>query len=161
MRKLALYAAGNGTVGIDDVTAVVSDASALALDDLIDAAFAGRPAELEAQLAKARAAGSAVGSIFFAAQRQLAQLHKWRTAIEAAGRTSRSIALQPPVHFRRKNLVEAALRQWNAARLAAAMADLADAALCLAAHAGARRHHRRARAAVDCAAGAAQRGLTV
>jgi DNA polymerase-3 subunit delta len=37
--------------------------------------------------------------------------------------------LQPPVHFRRKNLVEAALRQWNAARLGAAMADLADAAL--------------------------------
>jgi len=33
------------------------------------------------------------------------------------------------VHFRRKNLVEAALRQWNAARLGAAMADLADAVL--------------------------------
>jgi DNA polymerase-3 subunit delta len=129
LRKLILYAAGNGTVGIDEVTAVVSDASALALDDLIDAAFAGRPAELETQLAKARAAGSAVGSIFFAAQRQLAQLHKWRTAIEAAGGRFSVDALQPPVHFRRKNLVEAALRQWNAARLAAAMADLADAAL--------------------------------
>jgi DNA polymerase-3 subunit delta len=128
LRKLVLYAAGSGTVGIDEVTAVVSDASALALDDLIDAAFAGRPAELETQLAKARAAGSAVGSIFFAAQRQLAQLHKWRTAIEAGGRLSVD-ALQPPVHFRRKNLVEAALRQWNAARLGAAMADLADAAL--------------------------------
>jgi DNA polymerase-3 subunit delta len=38
-------------------------------------------------------------------------------------------ALLPPVHFRRKNLVEAALRQWTAARLATAMADLADAAL--------------------------------
>jgi DNA polymerase-3 subunit delta len=129
LRKLILYAAGNGTVGIDEVTAVVSDASALALDDLIDAAFAGRPAELETQLAKARAAGSAVGSIFFAAQRQLAQLHKWRTAIEAAGGRFSVDALQPPVHFRRKNLVEAALRQWNAARLATAMADLADAAL--------------------------------
>jgi DNA polymerase III subunit delta len=128
LRKLILYAAGNGTVGIDEVTAVVSDASALGLDDLVDAAFAGRPAELETQLAKARAAGSAVGSIFFAAQRQLAQLHKWRTAIEAGARFSVD-ALQPPVHFRRKNLVEAALRQWNAARLAAAMADLADAAL--------------------------------
>ena len=128
LRKLILYAAGNGTVGIDEVTAVVSDASALALDDLVDAAFAGRPAELETQLAKARAAGSAVGSIFFAAQRQLAQLHKWRTAIEAGGRLSVD-ALQPPVHFRRKNLVEAALRQWNAARLGAAMADLADAVL--------------------------------
>jgi DNA polymerase-3 subunit delta len=129
LRKLILYAAGNGTIGIDEVTAVVSDASALALDDLIDAAFAGRPAELETQLAKARAAGSAVGSIFFAAQRQLAQLHKWRTAIEAAGGRFSVDALQPPVHFRRKNLVEAALRQWNAPRLAAAMADLADAAL--------------------------------
>ena len=128
LRKLILYAAGRGTVGIDEVTAVVSDASALALDDLIDAAFAGRPAELETQLAKARAAGSAVGSIFFAAQRQLAQLHKWRTAIEAGGRFSVD-ALQPPVHFRRKSLVEAALRQWNAARLGAAMADLADAVL--------------------------------
>ena len=65
---------------------MVADASALALDDLVDTAFAGRPAELETQLAKARAAGSAVGSIFFAAQRQLAQLHKWRTAIEAGAR---------------------------------------------------------------------------
>jgi DNA polymerase III subunit delta len=129
LRKLILYAAGNGTVGIEEVTAVVSDASALALDDLIDAAFAGRPADLETQLAKARAAGSAVGSIFFAAQRYLAQLHKWRTAIEAAGGRFSVDALQPPVHFRRKNLVEAALRQWNAARLATAMADLADAAL--------------------------------
>ena len=104
LRKLVLYAAGSGTVGIDEVTAVVSDASALALDDLVDAAFAGRPAEIETQLAKARA------------------------AIEAGGRSSVD-ALQPPVHFRRKNLVEAALRQWNAARLGAAMADLADAAL--------------------------------
>ena len=129
LRKLALYARGRGEVDVDDVTAVVSDASALALDELIDTAFAGRPTELEAQLAKVRAAGSPVGSIFFAAQRQLAQLHKWRTAIEAAGGRFSVDALQPPVHFRRKNLVEAALRQWNAARLATAMADLADAAL--------------------------------
>jgi DNA polymerase-3 subunit delta len=83
LRKLALYARGRGEVDVDDVTAVVSDASALALDDLVDTAFAGRPADLEAQLAKVRAAGSPVGSIFFAAQRQLAQLHRWRTAIEA------------------------------------------------------------------------------
>ena len=129
LRKLILYAAGSGTVGIDEVAAVVSDASALALDDLTDAAFAGRPADLETQLAKARAAGSAVGSIFFAAQRQLAQLHKWRTAIEAGGGRFSVDTLLPPVHFRRKNLVDVALRQWNAARLAAAMADLADAAL--------------------------------
>jgi DNA polymerase-3 subunit delta len=128
LRKLALYARGRGEIDVDDVTAVVSDASALALDDLVDTAFAGRPADLEAQLAKVRAAGSPVGSIFFAAQRQLAQLHRWRTAIEAGAPFSID-SLQPPLHFRRKNLVEVALKQWNAARLAAAMAELADAVL--------------------------------
>jgi DNA polymerase III subunit delta len=128
LRKLALYARGNGEVDVDDVTAVVSDASALALDELIDAAFAGRPAELEAQLAKVRAAGSPVGSIFFAAQRQLAQLHRWRMAIESGAPFSID-SMQPPLHFRRKTLVEAALKQWNAARLLAAMTELAEAVL--------------------------------
>jgi DNA polymerase III subunit delta len=128
LRKLALYARGHGEVDVDDVTAVVSDASALALDELIDAAFAGRPAELEAQLAKVRAAGSPVGSIFFAAQRQLAQLHRWRMAIESGAPFSID-SMQPPLHFRRKTLVEAALKQWNAARLLAAMTELAEAVL--------------------------------
>jgi DNA polymerase-3 subunit delta len=128
LRKLALFARGRDTVDVDDVTAVVSDASALALDELIDLAFAGKPADLEAQLAKVRTAGSPVGSIFFAAQRQLAQLHKWRTAIEGGAALSVD-SVQPPLHFRRKALVEAALRQWNAVRLATAMAELANAVL--------------------------------
>ena len=128
IRKLVLYARDAGQIGVDDVAAVVSDASTLALDELVDTAFAGRPAELEAQLAKARAAGSAVGSIFFAAQRQLAQLHKWRTAIEQGGYFSLD-SVQPPLHFRRKSLVEVALKQWSAARLTAAMAELAEAVL--------------------------------
>ena len=63
IRKLTLYAQGRGQVGVEDVTAVVSDASALALEDIVDAAFAGRPAEVEAQLAKARTAGTAAGSL--------------------------------------------------------------------------------------------------
>jgi DNA polymerase-3 subunit delta len=128
IRKLALYASGGGEIGVEEVTAVVADASALALDDLVDTAFAGRPAELETHIAKARAAGSAVGSIFFAAQRQLAQLHKWRTAIEAGAAFSVE-TVQPPLHFRRRDLVAAALKQWTAARLAVAMAELADAVL--------------------------------
>jgi len=128
IRKLALYAQGGAAIGVEDVTAIVADASALALDDLVDAAFAGRPADVETHLAKARTAGSAVGSIFFAAQRQLAQLHRWRIAIEAGAPFSLDSA-QPPVNFRRKNLVEAALRQWNTTRLGALMAELADAVL--------------------------------
>jgi DNA polymerase-3 subunit delta len=130
IRKLALYARGrpDNRVGVDDVIAVVSDASALALEDIVDTAFAGRPAELEAQLAKARTAGSSAGSILFNAQRQVAQLHKWRTAIEDGASFSLD-SVQPPLHFRRKGLVDAALKAWSAARLLNTMAELADAVL--------------------------------
>jgi DNA polymerase III subunit delta len=128
IRKLALYARGQERVGVDDVAAVVADASSLALDDIVDAAFAGKSAELEAQLAKARTAGTPPGSVFFAVQRQVAQLHKWRTAIEAGTGFSLD-AVQPPLHFRRKAEVEVALKLWNAPRLAAAMAELAEAVL--------------------------------
>jgi DNA polymerase-3 subunit delta len=128
IRKLALYARGRAEVGVDDIAAVVSDASGLAIDDIIDAAFAGRTAELETHLAKARIAGSSAGSIFFAAQRQLAQLHKWRTAIEDGKSFSLDAAL-PPIPFHRKKSVEAALKTWNAARLTALMGELAEAVL--------------------------------
>src|ERR1700722_3604268 len=128
IRKLTLYARGSGQVSVEDVTAVVSDASALALEDIVDAAFAGRPGELEAQLAKARTAGSSAGSILFNAQRQGAQLQKWRTTIEAGAPFSLD-AVQPPLHFRRKTLVDAALKMWSAARLLNVMAELAEATL--------------------------------
>jgi len=129
IRKLVLYARGRSEVAVEDVIAVVSDASGREVDDLVDAAFAGQPAEVEAHLAKAQSAGTAVGSIFFAAQRQLAQLHKWRAAIEAGGGRFSVDNLLPPVHFRRKEMVEAALKQWTAARHADAMGELAEAVL--------------------------------
>src|ERR1700683_4561154 len=88
IRQLALYAHGQKRVGVDDVVAVVSDASSLAIDDIIDAAFAGKPADLETQLGKARTAGTAGGCILLDAHRRVAQLHKWRTAIEEGARCS-------------------------------------------------------------------------
>jgi len=128
IRKLALYAQGQGEIGVEDIAAVVSDASALALDDIVDAAFAGRTAEVETQLAKMRTAGTSAGTILFTAQRQLAQLHKWRLAIEEGSGFSLEAAL-PPGAFRRKRAIETALRTWSTGRLATAMAELADATL--------------------------------
>jgi DNA polymerase III subunit delta len=128
VQKLALYAHGEKQVTVEDVAAVVADASALAIDDIVDAAFAGKPAELERELAKARIAGTPAGSIFFAAQRQLAQLHRWRTAIESGDNFSIDSAV-PPAQFRRKKSVETALNLWTARRLVAAMAELAEAVL--------------------------------
>jgi DNA polymerase-3 subunit delta len=128
--KLALYAHGKSEVTLDDVFAVVADASALALDDIVDAAFSGQPAELETQLGKALAAGTGIGTIMWAAQRQVMQLHKAKLAAEQGASVDEALGVFiPPVHFRRRQRVEAALKAWTAARLERAMLQLADTTL--------------------------------
>jgi DNA polymerase-3 subunit delta len=130
IRKLALFARGQGRVELDDVMAVVADASTLALDGLVDAAFAGRTPELEAQFGKARTAGTAPGTIVSTALRQVAQLHRARLAVEEGASVGEAAGgIQPFVHFSRKQLVETALKSWTSARLARAMTQLADALL--------------------------------
>ena len=130
IRKLALYAHGKGQVGLDDVIAVVSEASALGLDGVVDAMFAGRLSEAESQFAKARADGTNPGAIMSAAMRQLSSLHKMSLAVEE-GRSAGQVieSAQPPIHFRRKPMFEAALRTWSAERLVRVMGQLAEAAL--------------------------------
>jgi DNA polymerase III subunit delta len=130
IRKLALFARGKARVELEDVMAVVADASTLALDGLIDAAFAGRTSELEVQFGKARTAGTAPGTIVSAALRQVAQLHKARLSVEEGVPIGDAVqGIQPFVHFSRKAAVEAALKTWTSARLERAMAELAEAAL--------------------------------
>jgi len=130
IRKLALYAHGKSPVEIDDVLAVVADASSLALDGAVDAAFAGRAAEMETQFAKAQAAGTYPGVIVGAALRQLAQLHRARLAVEGGASVGEAVAsAMPGLHFRRKPLVEAAVSSWTAARLERIMAQFAEASL--------------------------------
>src|SRR4051812_10053378 len=63
IRKLALYANGKDRVELDDVLAIVTDASALALDDVVDAALSGRPQDAEAHVARALDAGTSAGTI--------------------------------------------------------------------------------------------------
>jgi DNA polymerase III subunit delta len=128
LRKLALYARGQNRVELDDVLAVVADASALVLDALVDAAFAGRTGVLEVQFAKTRIAGTSPGTIISAALRQVATLHKARLAVED-GQSAEQATEGTYVHFSRKQSVEAALRAWTSARLARAMTQLADATL--------------------------------
>jgi len=130
LRKLTLYAHGRGEVTLDDVMAVVADASELKLDPVVDGAFAGRADLVESEFAKAMVAGTYPGVIISAAQRQAAWLHK--SALAVAEGTPLSTILDggfPRLHFSRKGAVEAALRHFNAARLAAVIDQLGTAAL--------------------------------
>jgi DNA polymerase III subunit delta len=130
LRKLILYVHGKDRIELDDIGAVVADASALGVDALIDAAFAGRPADVETQFARAASAGSSAGSILFSALRQVATLHKMRLATENGDSVDQAVErATPPIHFTRKALVTTALKSWTSARLERVMADLAAAAL--------------------------------
>src|SRR3954470_12843244 len=130
LRKLTLYAHGTGEVTLDDVMAVVADASELKIDPIVDGAFAGNPAVVESEFAKAMVAGTYPGLIISAAQRQAAWLHK--SALAVAEGTPVSTLLDsgyPRLHFSRKGAVEIALRNFGAPRLVGIIDQLATAAL--------------------------------
>jgi DNA polymerase III subunit delta len=130
LKKLALYSHGEGEVTLDDVMAVVSDASELKLDPIVDGAFAGKPELVESEFAKAMIAGTYPGMIISAAQRQAAWLHK--SALALAEGMPVSTLLEggfPRLHFSRKPNVETALRNFSPARLASIIDQLAVAAL--------------------------------
>src|ERR1700712_5477836 len=130
VRKLVLYAHGQSEVTLDDVMAVVADASELKIDPIVDGAFAGNAAAVETEFAKAMVAGTYPGMIISAAQRQAAWLHK--TALAVAEGAPLSTLLDsgfPRLHFSRKGNVETALRNFNATRLVSIIEQLAVAAL--------------------------------
>jgi DNA polymerase-3 subunit delta len=130
LRKLALYAHGNGEVTLEDVMAVVADASELKIDPIVDGAFAGKPDLVETEFAKAMVAGTYPGMIVSAAQRQAAWLHKSALAIaEGAPLTAVLEGGFPRLHFSRKANVEIALRHFNATRLVSIIDQLATSAL--------------------------------
>jgi DNA polymerase-3 subunit delta len=130
LRKLALYAHGTGQVELDDVMAVVADASALVLDSLVDAAFTGNLANVEKEFAKASIGGTNPGAIIGAALRHLERLHALSLEI-ASGAAVSEIVQRPQsgIHFRRQDAFNKALRAWTPERLARAMAMLAEASL--------------------------------
>jgi hypothetical protein len=116
LRKLALCH-GKGEIALDDVMTVVSDASELKLDPIVDGAFAGKPDWSKAEFAKAMVAGTYPGVIISAALRR-AWLHK--SALAVAEGTPVSALLEsgyPRLHFSRKGAVRnrAAQFQRNAA----------------------------------------------
>ena len=130
LKKLALYANGESEVTLDDVMAVVADASELKIDPIVDGAFAGKPELVESEFAKAMVAGTYPGMIISAAQRQAAWLHK--SALALAEGTPVSALLDsgfPRLHFSRKGNVETALRNFGATRLSAIIEQLGAAAL--------------------------------
>lgn len=125
LRKLCLYAHGAGRVTHADVAAIVGDASAFAMDELIDAVAGGDVAAADLTLRKLEASGthaSVAGTMlirhFQLLERARAEVGPGRGAAEVVER------LQPPIFFRRRPAIARQLGLWSRERLARALDHL-------------------------------------
>ncbi|UMY18987.1 DNA polymerase III subunit delta [Methylobacterium organophilum] len=126
--KLALYAHGQSSVSLDDVEAVVSDVGASVLNTLIDAAFAGRLATVEAEYRRFRHEGLDPSVLLGNALRHALGLLSGRLDNPGAG-PSELTASWRGLHFRRKALVETQFARWSTEDLRRAVTLLQDAIL--------------------------------
>ena len=120
--KLCLYADGNGAITLEDVRAVVGDASASAVDEAVDAAAAGDAAAFERLYRRLTAAGTAAFTVAGAAQRHFDMLHRARALFEAG--SDPESALGPSVFWKRKAALTAQVRTWPLARIERVLAIL-------------------------------------
>jgi DNA polymerase-3 subunit delta len=127
--KLCLYAAGASTITIDDVRAIIGDAAASAIDEVIDAAALGDAAALDRSYRRLRAAGVPGAVVVGAGQRHFNFLQKARAACDA-GATAEAVVARtsPPVFFQRRAAIVRQLALWTVAAAENALTRL-DSAL--------------------------------
>jgi len=119
IRKLTLYAQGRAEVTSEDVRMIVTEASALEIDQIVDATLCGKMREADTAFVKAASSGIYPGAIASALLRQVGQLHKASLAIDRGKSSEDAMRAEwPRLHFSRKGAVQSAMRIWSTRRLA-------------------------------------------
>jgi len=125
IRKLCLYALNSGVITMDDVRAVIGDASAFATDEAVDAAALGDATTLARVYRRLVAAGTPGFLVAGAAIRHFDFLHRARAEFEHGATAAEVVAqARPPVFFKRRNDVEKAVALWPLARIERVLAIL-------------------------------------
>ncbi len=120
--KLCLYAAGAGEITVEDVRAVVGDASAFAIDEAVDAAALGDASAFSRLFRRLVAAGTGDVVVAGAALRHFDMLHRARGLVDEGTPAER--ALGPQIFSRRQPLVTRQLSMWSLPRIERALAIL-------------------------------------
>jgi DNA polymerase-3 subunit delta len=125
VRKLCLYAADSGKVDVDDVRAVVGDASTFAVDEAVDALALGETAEFDRSFRRLLAAGTPGFVVAGAVLRHFAFLHLARSALDRGASPKTLVAgARPPIFYQRQSLVERQIALWPIVRIERALALL-------------------------------------
>lgn len=129
IEKLALYAHGEGEIGVEHVEAIVGDTSAQAFNDVVDAAFAGDNSRLDRSFARLMAEGEDAGVLLSIAVRHAATLMAARRKLDASGEDVARFVAGMFMPFPRRGAVEAALRRLSTEQFARAIVMLDQALL--------------------------------
>ena len=125
IEKLCLYARRDGTITVDHVHNSLVDGSAHALSDVSDAAFAGRRDTALEALGRALAEGMEASVVTQAMLRHGQSLERMRIDIENGSSIDSVVArARPMIFFKRRPIVEQALRCWTTSTLRKSLAYL-------------------------------------
>jgi DNA polymerase-3 subunit delta len=125
IEKLALYALGGGKIERHHVDAIVGDASAREIDDVVDGVFCGMLGRLDQAFTRLNAAGEDSGTLIGFVIRHAQALLVARQGIDA-GRSSaaEASASMRGVPFTRRKDIESALNRWSSDQLGKAIVAL-------------------------------------
>lgn len=120
VQKLMLYCLQESLIDEQHVTDIVGDASAISTDEVVDAVLNGDPDAFLHAIQKIIASKTAVFLVLQTAMKQFQQLEIMRLEMEERQQQVAQVmqTLGRGIHFRRKPLIEKALRNWNSADLA-------------------------------------------
>ncbi len=118
IEKLATYASGTGTITVADIHAIVGDASARDVDDVIDGVFTGAIRRVDQSFTRLTTAGEDVSVLLSAVTRHALALLSARQIVEHNNESiSDAVAAMRGVPFTRRNDIEISLRRWTVAQL--------------------------------------------
>lgn len=126
LSKLALFSIGKDEVQLEDVHAIVGDASKLVIDDVVDSVATGNPSKLQSVLPKAIEADYSPDMIVAAVLRHFQYLQQARAKVQQKRQPVSSVvgSSRPPIHFSRKDAVSRAISLWSLDRIGRALMRL-------------------------------------
>ena len=126
--KVLLYCAGRGQVTAEDVAAVVSDAAALSVDAVIDAAFLGQLDLIEREARRVFADGEDPAVLLGFGMRQAFLLQA--ICRDVGGKRNAAESVKPyRINWKREKTVVAQVERWTESRLERAIQILSEAVL--------------------------------